>query len=141
MIPPKLVDFLHGPVVLVVGTRSDGLMPAVTYGRGAVVDAENDVITVIVPDVESEATLDNLARNGAIALTAGNGVSHETYQFKGRCLEVGPSDAHHAQMRDALIAYKAMLVRNYGRKGGKTIDNKLPRQQEADLLRRLGYIE
>ncbi len=100
MIPPNLVEFLHGPVVIVVGTRNDALMPAVTYARGAVVDAENDAVTVIVPDAESETTLENLAHNGAIAVTAGDGISHETYQFKGTCLDVGPSDEHQRAIED-----------------------------------------
>ncbi len=114
MIPQNLVDFLHGPVVMAVGTRSDGLMPAVTYGRGAVFDAKNDVITVIVPDVESEATFENLEHNGAIALSAGDGISHETYQFKGRCLDVGPSDEHQRAIEDV---YTRKMIAHYRAKG------------------------
>ncbi len=114
MIPRNLVEFLHGPVVIVIGTRNDGLMPAITYARGAVVDAENDAVTVIVPDAESETTLENLAHNGAIAVTAGDGISHETYQFKGTCLDVGPSDEHQRAIVDV---YTKKLIAHYRAKG------------------------
>ncbi len=111
MIPQDLVDFVQGPVVMAVGTRSDGLMPAVTYGRGAVVDAENDVIIIIVPDVDSESTFENLAHNGVIAVSFGDGISHETYQFKGQCLDVGPSDEHQRAIEDV---YTRKMIAHYG---------------------------
>ncbi len=114
MISQALVDFLHGPVVAAIGTRGDGLMPAVCFARGIVVDAENDTVTVIIPDVESETTLENLARNGVIAFTAGDGISHETYQFKGTCLDVAPSDAHQQVVGDV---YTKKMVAHYRKKG------------------------
>ena len=61
MIPDKLVEFLHGPQIMLVGTRDAKLRPAVDRAFGAVADAP-DSITIFLPD--AERTLANLADNG-----------------------------------------------------------------------------
>ena len=83
MIPDKLVEFLHGPQVMLVGTRDAKLRPAVARALGAVADAAKDSITFFLPDVNAERTLANLADIGRVALTVSEPISHETYQFKG----------------------------------------------------------
>lgn len=97
MITDQLAEFVHGPVVSWVGTRNEQLRPSVSWVFGAKVDQENDRITIFVPNVEAEQTLSNLERNGLIAFTAANGISHEAYQFKGTFIEKrDSSDDDHA---------------------------------------------
>jgi arylsulfatase A-like enzyme len=56
----------------------------------------------------------------------------------GRAVPFVASDAAHAETAQRLLDYKELLVRSYGRlKGGKAV----PSEKEADILRRLGYIE
>ncbi len=83
MIPDKLVEFLHGPRVMLLGTRDAKLRPAVARAFGAVADAAKDSITFFLPDGNAERSLANLADNGRVALTVSEPISHETYQFKG----------------------------------------------------------
>ena len=68
MIPDKLVEFLHGPQIMLVGTRDAKLRPAVDRAFGAVADAAKDSITIFLPDGNAERTLANLADNGRVAL-------------------------------------------------------------------------
>ncbi len=44
MIPDKLVEFLNGPVVLLVGTASETRRPSGAYAFGLTTDAEKEVI-------------------------------------------------------------------------------------------------
>ena len=90
MIPKKLVDFVHGPVVLHLGTRSTDLRPTYAMVFGALANGEAGTITFCIPDVEGEQPLRDLDDNGAVALTA-VAASHKTYQFKGKRIETRPS--------------------------------------------------
>ena len=91
MIPQKLVDFVHGPELMFLGTRSVELRPAFSWVFGAVADGERGTMTILVPEIEGAQSLRNLEDNGQVALTVVDAISHETYQFKGTCTEVRPS--------------------------------------------------
>ena len=93
MIPRKLVDFVHGPVVMFLGTRSAEFRPSFSWVFGAVADGEAETIRLLVPDIEGEQSFRDLADNGRVALTVAEGITHEAYQFKGRSVEVQPSAA------------------------------------------------
>jgi hypothetical protein len=56
MIPDRLVDFAHGAVLTLVGTRDARLRPTVTWAFGARVSAATDEISAFVPDVEIDRT-------------------------------------------------------------------------------------
>ncbi len=114
MIPENLVEFLNGPLVLSVGTRNEEMRPCLSRVFGVVTDAENDTITVFLPDVTGEPTLDNLNRNGRAALTACEGISHETYQFKGRTIGSRPSNEKETALQDD---YKSKMISHYNKKG------------------------
>jgi len=91
MIPDRLVDFVHGPVLTWIGTRDARLRPAVTWAFGVRVSAATDEITAFVPDVEIDLTKSNLAHNGLVALNVTHPLSHETYQFKGKLTGMRPT--------------------------------------------------
>ena len=92
MIPQKFVDFVQGPTLHFVGSRNAKLRPAFTWAFGATVDAEQGTITFYVPDAEGAETLSNFKDNGMVALTVSDAATHETYQFKGPCLSMRPSE-------------------------------------------------
>ena len=110
MIPDKLVEFLTGPVVLLVGTASTALRPSGAYAFGLTADAEKDVITFFLPDVEGEDVLRDLRENGRVAVTASQGGSHETYQVKGRLIEARPVDDGEKAFQDA---YREKAIAHY----------------------------
>jgi hypothetical protein len=104
MIPDKMVEFLHGPQLMFVGTRDEKLRPAASWAFGALADAANDTVTIFVPDIEGETTFRNLEDNGLVALTVTDAATHETYQFKGKCIETRPSSERDHAVQDIYIS-------------------------------------
>jgi hypothetical protein len=109
MLPDDIIEFLHGPLVMALGTRSPKLRPAMGRVFGAFADAATDRISFFLPNVQCEPHLTNLADNGLVAFTTGEARSHKNYQFKGRVVEIRPSTASDAAIRevyrDKLITY------------------------------------
>ena len=113
MIPSELVDFVHGPHAIAVGTRDDKLMPNGAIAIGAIVDAESDVITVFVADAYAAGLLDNLNGNRAVAMLVGHGPKHETFQFKGVCVGTRPSTEQEKAIQEI---HRTKLINHF--KGG-----------------------
>jgi hypothetical protein len=106
MIPDRVVEVLHGPAFLQVGTRDEALRPAHTVAVGAVVHADRQTVTVFVPTARSGRVLRDLTGNGRVALGAGL-ASHEAYQLKGTYVASRPtSDVERARQE----AYRAALL-------------------------------
>jgi hypothetical protein len=100
-----VVEVLHGPAFMQIGTRDDGLRPAHTYAVGAVVDDDRQTVTVFVSTARSGRVLRDLTGNGRIALGIAL-VSHEAYQLKGTYVSSRPTvDADRARQE----AYRAAL--------------------------------
>ena len=110
MIPQKLTDFVHGSVLSWVGSRDDRLRPSVSWAFGARVEAANDLITAFVPDIEAEQVKSNLAHNGLVAFTVAEAITHESYQFKGRLVDLRPSTAEERAVQDI---HRSKLVSHY----------------------------
>lgn len=85
MIPDRVVEVLHGPAVMLVGTRDAELRPAHTSAVGAVVEADRRTVTFFVAERCSARLLSDLRDNGRVAFSFG-WVSHEAYQLKGTYL-------------------------------------------------------
>lgn len=111
MIPQRLVDFIHGSVVMLVGARNAELRPAACMVSGAMADGEAGTITFFLPDAEGEQILSNFKDNGLVALTVAEGVSHETYQFKGKYIDSRPSEKKDAALQEI---YRSKLSTRYG---------------------------
>ena len=113
MISQKLVDFVQGHTLHFVGSRDAKLRPMFSWAFGATVDTAEDTITFYVPNVEGAGTLGNFEENGMVALTVGDGATHETYQFKGPCLSIRPSEDKDTAIQDIhrqkLISHLAPL--------------------------------
>lgn len=109
MIPDRLVDFVHGPILSWIGTRDGRLRPWVAWAFGARVSAASDEITAFVPDVEIDRIKADLRQNTRVAFTVVQPHSHESYQFKGDLVALRPSSDEERVVqdiyRDKLIAY------------------------------------
>jgi len=92
MISEKFVEFIHGPVVMSVGTRDERLRPAHSFVVGAIVNQDRETITCFVLQSRAEKIMGNLTNNGTIALTVAN-PSHECYQLKGHYVSSRPVEA------------------------------------------------
>ncbi len=111
MISDELVEYLHGPMGFMLGTRDASLRPCVTWVSGVKADAPNDEITMYVADAYGEQVFRNLEDNGMVALTCGHGPAHETFQFKGKFIESSPSTGQDIAIQDI---YKAKTSAHYG---------------------------
>jgi len=91
MIPDRVVEVLHGPTWIQIGSRDEALRPAHTMAVGAVVHDDRQTVTVFVPTARSGRVLRDLTGNGRIAvgLTL---TSHESYQLKGTYISSRPTD-------------------------------------------------
>ena len=92
MIPDRVIELLHGPAYMQIGTRDAALRPAHTFAVGAVVHEDRETVTVFVPTTRARRMLADLESNGRVAL----GIvlaSHEAYQLKGSYLSTRPTDA------------------------------------------------
>jgi hypothetical protein len=92
MIPDRVVEVLHGPAFMQIGTRDEALRPAHTFAVGAMVHEDRRTVTVFVPAARSGRVLRDLTENGRIALGVAL-ASHEAYQLKGTYLSSRPTDA------------------------------------------------
>ena len=91
MIPDRVVEVLHGPSYIQLGSRDDALRPAHTMAVGALVHDDRRTVTVFVPAARSERVLRDLAGNGRVAVGVAL-ASHEAYQLKGTYVSSRPTD-------------------------------------------------
>ena len=92
MIPDRVIELLHGPAYMQIGTRDAALRPAHTFAVGAVVHEDRETVTVFVPTARARRILADLESNGRVALGISM-TSHEAYQLKGSYLSTRPTDA------------------------------------------------
>jgi hypothetical protein len=91
MIPDRVVQVLHGPSWIQIGTRDVVLRPAHAMVVGAMVHDDRRTVTVFVPTARSERILRDLGENGRIAVGVSL-ASHEAYQLKGTYVSSRPTD-------------------------------------------------
>jgi hypothetical protein len=107
MIPDRVVEVLHGPAWIQIGSRDETLRPAHTLAIGAVVHDDRQTVTVFVPTARSDRVLRDLRDNGRIALGVSL-ASHEAYQLKGTYVSSRPTDdaerARQEAQRAAMLA-------------------------------------
>jgi len=107
MIPDRVIEMVHGPSYLQLGTRDDSLRPAHTAAVGGMVHDDRQTVTVFVPSARAERIVAHLEGNGRVALGIGQ-ASHEAYQIKGTYLSRRPTDAADVARQEAYR--KALLA-------------------------------
>src|SRR5207245_10971012 len=90
MIPDRVVELLHGPAFMQVGTRDAQLRPAHAWVIGAVVHPDRKTVTFFVPESRSARVLSDLQDNGRVALGVGL-ASHQAYQLIRTCFSSPPT--------------------------------------------------
>ena len=107
MIPDRVVEMIHGPSYLQLGTRDETLRPAHTLAVGGSVHEDRRTVTVFVPSERATRAIADLEANGRVALGIGQ-VSHEAYQLKGVYLSRRPAGAEDVARQEAYR--KALLA-------------------------------
>jgi hypothetical protein len=103
MIPDRVVEVIHGPAFMHVGTRDAELRPAHAFVVGAVVNEDRRTVTFFVAESLSERILRDLRDNGRVAFTVGL-VSHEAYQLKGTYASARAADEREVALQEAHLA-------------------------------------
>jgi hypothetical protein len=83
LITADVVAFVHGGVVLLVGTASADRVPALTRGFAPRIAPDRRSIDVFVGRAQSAVCLANLPAGAAISITVGNPVDYRGIQIKG----------------------------------------------------------
>jgi hypothetical protein len=87
-IPESVVAFLVRAGWAHAATADASGKPAVHFVFGTIPSSDGTRLTCLVPEKFAGILFENLRANPRIAVTAGGGVEHINYQFKGRVVEV-----------------------------------------------------
>lgn len=83
-LPDYLVEFLDGPAMILLGTRSQDIYPEVGRAVGVRVVPGNQMIDLVVSRWQWPATVANIISTGELAVTVSRPTDYETYQIKGK---------------------------------------------------------
>jgi hypothetical protein len=114
VIPDRVIEILHGPAWVQIGSRDEALRPTHTIAVGSVVHEDRRTVTVFVPAARSERVLRDLRANGRIAVGIAL-ASHESYQLKGTYLSSRPTEAAERTRQEAhrLAMLASLLAAGY----------------------------
>jgi len=149
-IDAALATFLESPVMIIVGSCDDGLLPQVARAAGVVVDRAKGRVDLIVSGWQWPQTIANVGRNGQLAVTFARPADYVSYQLKGRAAII-PASAAHRRPRTALhrgddrdVSRGSASIRRSRRPGSSTWSRSLaPRGRDdfrADAGEKAGSI-
>jgi hypothetical protein len=93
-IDAALATFLESPVMIIVASCDDGLLPQIARAAGAVIDRAKGRVDLIVSGWQWPQTIINVGRNGRLAVTFARPADYVSYQLKGRAAVIPASVAH-----------------------------------------------
>jgi hypothetical protein len=111
MISTDLQELLESGISILVGTRSDRLVPECCRGVGARVEDGGAELTVFLPVATSEGTIANLRDNGRIAVCFARAMDHRSVQVKGSVLGI---EEARAEDRPRVLEYRMALAEAWG---------------------------
>jgi hypothetical protein len=84
----ELTEFFQSGVSVLIGTRDARLLPDHARALGLRVEPGGAELTVFLPCVTAQRTLENLADNARIAVCVSRAEDHRSIQVKGKLLEL-----------------------------------------------------
>lgn len=94
LIPQDLAAFMASPVMIILGTRDDTLVPEIARVIGAAVRREESCVELMVSEWQWPKTAANIRANGQLAVTFARPSDYVSYQVKGHATLV-PTTAEH----------------------------------------------
>jgi hypothetical protein len=110
LINPDLGIFMESPVMIILGSCDDFLQPQIGRAVGAIVDAADGRVDLMVCGQEWPMTVANVRENGRLSATFARPGDYVTYQAKGRASVVDASAAHRARSKRYIEAITSTLV-------------------------------
>jgi hypothetical protein len=111
-IDAELAAFIESPVMIIVGTCDDTLLPQIARAVGAIVDSAKTRIDLVVSGWQWPDTIANVRRNGRLSVTFARPSDYVSFQVKGRATVKPASAAHRARAENYIGAMTATLVGN-----------------------------
>ncbi|MFB3906776.1 MAG: hypothetical protein ACE15D_00080 [Candidatus Eisenbacteria bacterium] len=104
-------EYLQSGVSILVGTRSDRLLPDCCRAVGARVEDDGEELTVFLPAATGEGNVENVKSNGRIAVCFSRARDHRSLQLKGQVVSIreGGEDDRRIVQR-----YRAALAEAFG---------------------------
>lgn len=97
LICQDLAAFMASPVMIILGTRNDALVPDIARAVGAAVRREEGCVDLIVSEWQWPETVANVRANGQLAATFARPSDYVSYQVKGYATVV-PATAEHTSL-------------------------------------------
>ena len=94
LIPQDLAAFMASPVMIILGTRDDALVPEIARAVGAAVHREEGSIDLMVSEWQWPKTVANIRANGQLAITFARPADYVSYQVKGHATVVSTTAEH-----------------------------------------------
>ena len=110
LIDTELAAFMESAVMIILGTCDDALLPQIARAAGAIVEPARGRVDLIVSGWQWPDTIDNVRRNGRLAVTFARPADYVSYQVKGRAAPIAASAAHRACAQHYIEAMTATLV-------------------------------
>ena len=97
LIQQDLAAFMASPVMIILGTRNDALVPEIARAVGVAVRREEGCIELMVSGWQWPKTVANVRANGQLAVTFARPSDYVSYQVKGHATVV-PTTAEHTTL-------------------------------------------
>lgn len=99
LIHQDLAAFMASPVMIILGSRNDALVPEIARAVGAAVRREEGCIDLMVSEWQWPQTVANVRANGQLAATFARPSDYVSYQVKGHATVVPTTAGHVALAR------------------------------------------
>jgi hypothetical protein len=109
-IDAALAAFMESPVMIILGSCDDFLLPQIGRAAGAVVDTREGRVDLMVCAREWPMTVANVRQNGRLSVTFARPGDYVSYQAKGRASVIAASDAHRKRAKGYIEAMVSTLV-------------------------------
>lgn len=106
-----IIDFVESGISVLVGTRSDRLLPNCCRGVAARVDRETGELLVFLPTATAAQNIADLEQNRRIAVCFSRAVDHRSIQMKGSVQSIESADEAD---REAILRYRRAFTEAWG---------------------------
>jgi hypothetical protein len=103
MIPEQVLKIFSGSMVSHLGSRDARLQTSEVMVWGVKIDSGKKQLTAFIPKQVAERTINNLQSTKKVAITVGEPLSHELYQFKGDYISHADATAEEEILQDQYI--------------------------------------
>jgi hypothetical protein len=110
LIDQDLTAFMESPVMIIIGSCDDLLLPQIGRAAGAVAHATEGRVDLIVSSWQWPATVANVRGNGRLSTTFARPSDYVSYQVKGRASVIPASAEHRKRAKHYIEAMTSTLV-------------------------------